>query len=186
MRVGLLTLVTSRVGSVTATCFFVSLGDMRIFSGPMSPASSGALPGHNCTMSGLSVPTTGPTTHSKVSNATAAGIRFMIAPQHWPGPAWMPARNDTSRHRKSKDVRRRVQGSVTGKASARPDCPQRSRRCDQLHRTACRSRPASRGAARSRSPRASFAPLESSTAAPTLRAVLACVSKKRERRCAPA
>ena len=52
--VGLVTLVTIRVGSVTSTCLRSSFGDMRTFSGPMVPGSSGTLPGQSSTTSGLS------------------------------------------------------------------------------------------------------------------------------------
>jgi hypothetical protein len=77
--VGLVTLVTSRVGSVTSTSLRVSFGDMRTVSAPMSPVSSGALPGHRSTTSGLSAAAAGQATHSEVSRATAVRIRFMFA-----------------------------------------------------------------------------------------------------------
>src|SRR5262245_65292379 len=80
VMVGLLTLVTSRVGSVTSTSFLVSFGDMRTVSGPMSRVSSGTLPGHNSTTSGLSAPAAGQAMHNQVIRETAATIRFMVAP----------------------------------------------------------------------------------------------------------
>src|SRR5215470_421710 len=78
--VGLLTLVTNRVGSVTSTSFLVSFGDMRTVSGPMLPVSSGTLPGHSSTTVGLSAPTAGEVTHNHVMRETSATIRFMVAP----------------------------------------------------------------------------------------------------------
>src|SRR4051794_79868 len=77
---GLLTLVTNRVGPVTSTSFLVNFGDMRTFSGPMSPVSSGTLPGHSSTTVGLSAPAAGQATHSQAITETAATIGFMIAP----------------------------------------------------------------------------------------------------------
>src|SRR5205807_2681028 len=80
VMVGLLTLVTNRVGSVISTSFRVSFGDMRTFSGPMSPLSSGTLPGHSATTSGLSARATGQATHHQAIKEMAATIRFMVVP----------------------------------------------------------------------------------------------------------
>src|SRR5262245_4229830 len=52
--VGLVTLVIMRVDSVTSTSLRSSLGDMRTYSAPMVPVSSGALPGQRSTTRGLS------------------------------------------------------------------------------------------------------------------------------------
>src|SRR6266849_2830617 len=78
--VGLLTLVTNRVGSVTSTSFRVNFGDMRTFSGPMLPVSSGTLPGHSSTTIGLSAPAAGQAAHNQVIRETVAAIRCMVAP----------------------------------------------------------------------------------------------------------
>src|SRR4051794_40740062 len=78
--VGLLTLVTNRVESVTSTSFLVNFGDMRTFSGPMLPVSSGTLPGHSSTTIGSSAPNAGQATHNQLSRQTAATMRFMVAP----------------------------------------------------------------------------------------------------------
>src|SRR5262245_21981194 len=78
--VGLLTLVTNRVGSVTSTSFLESFGDMRTISGPMSRVSSGALPGHSSTTLGLSAPSAGQVMHNQTIAETAAPVRFMVAP----------------------------------------------------------------------------------------------------------
>src|SRR5262245_36813908 len=78
--VGLLTLVTRRVGSVTSTSFLVSFGDRRTNSAPMSQVSSGALPGHNCTTLGFSPAAAGPDTHTQGLTEADATIRFMVAP----------------------------------------------------------------------------------------------------------
>ena len=51
--VGLLTLVTILVGSVTSTCLRSSFGDMRDFPGPTLSISSGTLPGQSSTTRGL-------------------------------------------------------------------------------------------------------------------------------------
>src|SRR2546421_668241 len=80
VMVGLLTLVTSRVGSVTSTSFLVNFGDMRTVSGPISRVSSGALPGHNSTTLALSAPGAGQATHNQTIRETASPIRFMVAP----------------------------------------------------------------------------------------------------------
>src|SRR5690348_12003632 len=78
--VRLVTLVTSRVGSLTSTSFLVSFGDIRTVSGPIPPVSSGTLPGHSSTTSGLSAATAGHATDRQVNRETAAAIRFMVAP----------------------------------------------------------------------------------------------------------
>src|SRR5262249_49979986 len=80
VRVGLLTLVTSRVGSVTSTSFRVSFGDRRTVSGANLPVSSGTLPGHSSTTVGLSAPAAGQAAHNQVTRETAATRRFMVAP----------------------------------------------------------------------------------------------------------
>src|SRR6184192_3256957 len=49
VRVGLVTSVIIRVGSVTSTCLRSSFGDMRNLSAPMLPLSSGTLPGQIAT-----------------------------------------------------------------------------------------------------------------------------------------
>src|SRR5260370_6077417 len=80
VMVGLVTLVIIRVGSVTSAFFLSSFGDMRTYSAPMLPASSGALPGQSSTTSGLSSPTTCPVTHKHVTRQTVDANRMMIAP----------------------------------------------------------------------------------------------------------
>src|SRR4249919_3435311 len=70
--VGLVTLVTIRVDSVTSTCLRSSFGDMRTNSAPMFPVSSGTFPGHSSTTAGLSYAATGPTVARHVSRETAA------------------------------------------------------------------------------------------------------------------
>src|SRR5437660_5134932 len=52
VRVGFVTSVIIRVGSVTSTCLRSSAGDMRNLSGPMLPLSSGTLPGQISTTRG--------------------------------------------------------------------------------------------------------------------------------------
>src|SRR5262245_10476137 len=54
VMVDLVTLVISFVESVTSTSLRLSFGDGRSSSAPMLPISSGALPGHSSTTSGLS------------------------------------------------------------------------------------------------------------------------------------
>src|SRR5579884_1165571 len=78
--VGLLTLVTSRVGSVTSTSLRVSRGDMRVISGPIAAVSSGALPGHSSTASGFSAPKAGQATLTQPARAIVHAHRFMVAP----------------------------------------------------------------------------------------------------------
>src|SRR5262249_51717073 len=78
--VGLVTLVTMRVESVTSTSFLVSFGDMRTYSGPMLPVSSGALPGHSSTTIVLSAASAGQAMHDQAIRATAGTKRFMVAP----------------------------------------------------------------------------------------------------------
>src|SRR6266404_600446 len=80
VRVGFVTLVTILVGSVTSTCLRLSFGDMRNFSAPIVPVSSGAVPGQSSTTSGWSAPNTGPTKHNHVTRETAAAKRLMVAP----------------------------------------------------------------------------------------------------------
>src|SRR5262249_15545100 len=79
VMVGLLTLVTNRVGTVTSTSFLVSFGDMRTVSGPMSRVSSGALPGHSSTTAVLSGPITGQAAESRAIRGMATAIRFLVA-----------------------------------------------------------------------------------------------------------
>src|SRR6266481_9444456 len=86
--VGLVTLVIILVGSVTSTCLRSSLGDMRTYSAPILPISSGGLPGHNSKTSGFSVaaffssaPAIGQATHNQVITEMIA-ICFMMAPLH--------------------------------------------------------------------------------------------------------
>ena len=81
MRVGLLTLVTSRVGSVTSTSFRVCVGDMRTISGPIVPVSSGTLPGHSSTTVGVPAAAERQAVHSQEIRETTATIRFMVAPE---------------------------------------------------------------------------------------------------------
>ena len=65
-----MTLVTSRVDSVTSTCLRSSFGDIRTISSPIVPVSSGAGPGQTSTTIGLSAPAAGPATHiPRTSNA---------------------------------------------------------------------------------------------------------------------
>src|SRR5438105_15199330 len=77
--VGLLTLVTNRVGSVTSTSFLVNFGDRRTVSGPMSRVSSGTLPGHSSTTRGLSAPAAGQAMHNQVVRETAT-LGLTVAP----------------------------------------------------------------------------------------------------------
>src|SRR5262249_21783407 len=51
---GFVTLVTNRVGSKTSTCLRSEAGDMRTYSAPIVPGSSGAFPGQSSTTSGSS------------------------------------------------------------------------------------------------------------------------------------
>src|SRR5262245_60613405 len=81
VRVGLVTLVTSRVGSVTSTSLRVSFGDMRTVSGPILPDSSGTLPGHSSKTVGFSPPAAGQATPNQAIRDTTATIRFMVAPR---------------------------------------------------------------------------------------------------------
>src|ERR1043166_1271271 len=53
VMVGLVTAVTTPVGSVTSTCLRSSFGDMTTLSGPMWATSSGPLSGQSSTTSGL-------------------------------------------------------------------------------------------------------------------------------------
>src|SRR5947209_805549 len=86
--VGLVTLVIILVGSVTSTCLRSSLGDMRTYSAPILPISSGGWPGHNSTTRGLSATAffssaeaTDQATHTQEMNEILAN-RFMMAPLH--------------------------------------------------------------------------------------------------------
>src|SRR6266699_2641638 len=77
VRVGLVTSVIIRVGSVTSTCLWSSAGDMRNRSAPMSPLSSGTLPGQISTTRGSAASAD----HAKIQEArpTAADAkRFMV------------------------------------------------------------------------------------------------------------
>src|SRR5262245_21354544 len=81
VMVGLLTLVINRVGSVTSTSFRVSFHDVRTISGPILPASSGALPGHSSTTVGLSAPTAGAAKHNQAIRGMANVMRIMVVPR---------------------------------------------------------------------------------------------------------
>src|SRR5260370_16184739 len=76
VMVGLVTPVTIWVGSVTSTCLWSSLGDMRSFSGPMLPLSSGTLPGQISTTSESSAPATGQAMHIHVTRQTVEANRI--------------------------------------------------------------------------------------------------------------
>src|SRR5262245_50365919 len=78
--VGLLTLVTNRVGWVTSTSFLVNFGDRRTVSGAIVLVSSGTLPGHRSTTIGLSAATTGQATANQTIRETTA-VRFIVAPR---------------------------------------------------------------------------------------------------------
>src|SRR5260370_14441707 len=78
VMVASVTLVSILVGSVTSTCLRSSFGDVRTFSAPMLPGSSGPLPGQSSTTSGLSAPTAGQATHNQVARETVDAIRFMV------------------------------------------------------------------------------------------------------------
>src|SRR5262245_25205331 len=80
VMVGLLTLVSICVGSVTSTCLRSSFGDMTVFSAPRSPVSSGTLPGQSSMTSGLSAAPAGQATHNQVSRQTVQVQRIGIAP----------------------------------------------------------------------------------------------------------
>src|SRR5262249_53793177 len=80
VMLGLLTLVTIRVGSVTSTCLRSSFGDRRNFSAPMSPVSSGTLPGQSSTTCGWSAPAAGQATHNQVTRETVPAKRLMGSP----------------------------------------------------------------------------------------------------------
>src|SRR5215471_19024086 len=78
---GLGTLVTILVDSVTSTCLRSSFGDMRTYSAPTLPVSSGALPGHTDTTSGSSAAVAEPaTTPDTTIKETAHALRFTVAP----------------------------------------------------------------------------------------------------------
>src|SRR5262245_24696264 len=77
--VGLLTLDSIRVGSVTSTSLRVNLGDSRTDSGPMPPTSSGAFPGQRSTTSGfLPSEMAGRSAQNKTKKVSAHATRFMI------------------------------------------------------------------------------------------------------------
>src|SRR5262249_7712330 len=90
--VGLVTLVTIRVGSVTSTCLWSSFGDMRTYSAPMLPGSSGALPGQRSTTRGLrseagesdaffgSPGIAGQVAHKPRSRDREDGMRYIVEP----------------------------------------------------------------------------------------------------------
>src|SRR5579872_1700381 len=79
--VGLVTLVTSLVDSVTSTSFLVNFGDMRVFSAPMLVSvSSGTLPGHSSTTVGLSAALAGKDMNNQMSRETIMTLRFMATP----------------------------------------------------------------------------------------------------------
>src|SRR6266516_240591 len=71
--VGLVTSVIICVGSVTSTCFRSSAGDRRILSGPMSPLSSGTLPGQSATTNGSPAAADHPT----INETNSAAVETM-------------------------------------------------------------------------------------------------------------
>src|SRR6266849_3749418 len=92
--VGLVTLVIILVGSVTSTCLRSSFGDMRTYSAPILPISSGGWPGHSSTTRGLSATAffssaaaTDQATHTQEMNEILAS-RFMVllSYKRWLGP----------------------------------------------------------------------------------------------------
>src|SRR5947209_3417970 len=86
VRVGLVTLVTSRVDSVTSTSLRVNFGDMRTVSAPILPVSSGASPGQSATTSGLSAAAAaGQATPSPARRETIHARRIVVAPLLLPG-----------------------------------------------------------------------------------------------------
>src|ERR1700722_16973931 len=87
VMLGLATLVTILVGSVTSTCLRSSLGARRALSGPISPVSSGTLPGQSSMTTGLSFPaagfsspTAGEAVHSQAARGTVHANRILFAP----------------------------------------------------------------------------------------------------------
>src|SRR5262245_47104042 len=78
LMAGLVTLDTSCVGSVTSTCLRSNLGDMRTYSAPMVPGSSGALSGHRSSTSGLSAACAGAATNPPMRKTNVAALRFMV------------------------------------------------------------------------------------------------------------
>src|SRR5882672_5690152 len=93
VSVGLVTLVMSRVGSVISTCVLTFSLDMSVFSGPMVPGSSGALPGQSSTTRGFSPACSGEATHI---NAIANAARFMVAP--WDEGRELPVNSTAAYH----------------------------------------------------------------------------------------
>jgi hypothetical protein len=47
---------------------------------PTASGSSGTLPGHSSTTSGVSLPASGPAAHRQATRETVDVIRFMVAP----------------------------------------------------------------------------------------------------------
>src|SRR5437868_14404122 len=79
--VGLVTFVTNLVRSVTSTCFRSSFGDMRIFSAPMPPGSSGGVPGHSSITCGLSAATTAQAMHNHAAIESVLVCGPLISPE---------------------------------------------------------------------------------------------------------
>src|SRR3954449_9913689 len=77
VMVGFVTLVMSRVTSVVSESSFLGF-DENVFSSPMVPGSSGALPGHSSTTRGSSAKLPPPVQHK--SAATSATFPFMGVP----------------------------------------------------------------------------------------------------------
>src|SRR5262245_22655977 len=80
VSVGLVTLLSIRVESVTSTIFRSSFGDMTVFSGPIVPGSSGGLSGQTLTTWGASAANAGPIRHDEVTRETTRAKRNMVAP----------------------------------------------------------------------------------------------------------
>ena len=77
VMVGFVTLVMSWVTSVVSERSLLGF-DGNVFSSPMVPGSSGALPGHNSTTRGSSAPLPRPVAHKRT--ARIATYRFIIVP----------------------------------------------------------------------------------------------------------
>src|SRR5438132_111781 len=78
--VGFVTLVTSLVGSVTSLYLRPFGCDMRTYSAPMVPGSSGGFPGHNSTTCGLSAPTARTGAHNRAKKDASTANRLIVAP----------------------------------------------------------------------------------------------------------
>ena len=77
VMVGFVTLVMSRVTSIVSERSLLGF-DGNVFSSPMVPGSSGALPGHSSTTRGSSAPLPRPVAHKRT--ARIATYRFIIVP----------------------------------------------------------------------------------------------------------